>query len=1031
MQNKLITAPVLVGRKREIELLVEALPAVQRGQGQCFLLSGEAGVGKSRLMAELRRRAEAEGFLTLQGQCFEPDLTFPYAPLIDALRSFFARHSPAETAQMLGPLAVEVVKLLPELALTILRDAEPTPALDPEAEKRRLFESLTQFLTGLTQPDSLKFPQLPLTPGNTREHKGTQELSAAIPLFLILEDIHWADETSLDFLHFFVRRLIAFPILLVASYRHDEVTSHLPQILALLNRQRLVQEIVLTRLQRDETDTLLQAIFNLNRPTRTEFLDAIFALTEGNPFFIEEVLKSLIAAGDIYYTLQGWDRKPLTDLRIPNSVQEAVRQRLAQLSDSARQLLTLAAVTGRRFDFSLLSALIEYDESKLLELVKELIVAQLVVEESTEQFAFRHALTRQAIYAGLLARERQLAHRAIAETMERLNTGPNFRDRQLADLAYHFYEAGVWDKTLAYGQQAAERAQQHYAPGAAVEHFSRAIHAAQQLGLSPSVNLLRARSQAYQTIGVFEPAYADLEVALKATQAAGDDRITWQILLDLGVLWVSRDYARAGDYFRAALDLARSMGDQTTIAHSLNRLGNYLANMEQPSEALPRHQEALAIFEQLQVSSGLAETLDLLGTTLVVGGDWVQGAACYQQAVDLFRQLDNRQGLASCLTMLTFRGGAYLNDTTVMAAPFAEAVKDGEAALTLAQQTGQRAAEAMAMSALAFSLGPQGHYARALTLAQSGLTIAEELEHRHWLTFSRLALGALYLDLLATVQAREYLEQALTLAQEIGSQFFHNLAGGFLISAYILDNDLDRAEVVFKPVTPMMRELAEHTPSTSRGQLWRAQAELALARHDIEPALTLTDHLITTAPNLAEGVIIPRLWQLRGEALIGLGQLEEAEQVLLAAQQQAEAQGFRHLLWRVYASLARLYQLRRRQQHAETALHAAQAIIAELAAGLPDNSLRQTFTIQAAKLLPALSPLTPRRAAKRAYDGLTRREREVAVLIAQGKSNRDIAGALIVSERTAATHVSNILNKLGFTSRAQIAAWAVEKGLAQ
>ena len=495
------------------------------------------------------------------------------------------------------------------------------------------------------------------------------------------------------------------------------------------------------------------------------------------------------------------------------------------------------------------------------------------------------------------------------------------------------------------------------------------------------------------------------------------------------MLWVSCDYTQAGDYYRQALNLARSIDDPATLGYSLNRLGNYLINLDQPFEARQYQEEALTIFEQRQDQPGLAETLDLLGTTLVASGDWIQGAAHYRQAAELFRQLDNRQGLVSSLTMLTFRGGAYLNDTTVMAATFSEAAQDGEMALEVAGQTGQRAAESVAASALAFSLGPQGQYDRALSLAQAGLTIAEQIEHRHWLTFGHLALGALYLDLLATAEARHYLEQALTLAQEVGSQFFHNLASGFLGSACIQDNDLERAEAVLKAATPSMPELEEHAPTTSRGQLWRARIELALTQGDFKLALQIINRLVDLAPNMADEVVIPRLWYLRGQALMGLGRLTNVEIAWQAALKAAVTRGFRPLCWRIQADLTKLYLTQRRRPQAEAALLGAQTLIEELAANLSDDTVRENFVSRALQLLPKLSPLSPRRAAKQVYDGLTRQERQVAALVAQGKSNREIAEALIVSERTAATHVGNILNKLGFSSRAQIAGWAVEKGL--
>src|SRR5262249_13029388 len=153
-------------------------------------------------------------------------------------------------------------------------------------------------------------------------------------------------------------------------------------------------------------------------------------------------LKSLIAAGDIYQVSGEWTRKPLRELQIPRTVQVAVQQRTRQLSQAAQRLLTLSAVAGQRFDFVVLQAITQQAENELLPQVKELIAAQLVVEESDETFAFRHALTRQAIDAALLARERKALHRALAEAMEHCYA--DSLDTQASALAHHFYEAGLW-----------------------------------------------------------------------------------------------------------------------------------------------------------------------------------------------------------------------------------------------------------------------------------------------------------------------------------------------------------------------------------------------------------------------------------------------------------------------------------------------------------------------------------------------------------------------------------------------------------
>jgi len=280
-------------------------------------------------------------------------------------------------------------------------------------------------------------------------------LASAQPLLLIVEDLHWADDASVEVLLYLARRVASQPILLLLTYRGEDVHPSLNRFLAELDRGRLVTELVLACLPPGEADTMLRAVFGLDRPVRADFLDAVYALTEGNPFFIEEVLGSLLAARDIFHAGELWGRKEIGELRIPRSVQDAVQRRVGQVNESARKVLVLAAVAGRRFDLGLLQALTQDEERELLGLVKELIAAQLVAEESAERFAFRHALTRQAVYAQLLARERQALHRRIGEALEHLHA--DMLDVHLEDLAYHFYEAGDSERTLTASRRGSVR----------------------------------------------------------------------------------------------------------------------------------------------------------------------------------------------------------------------------------------------------------------------------------------------------------------------------------------------------------------------------------------------------------------------------------------------------------------------------------------------------------------------------------------------------------------------------------------------
>ena len=996
--NKTLVSPILIGRARPLNSLSQLVEQARLGHGQTVIVAGEAGIGKTRLVAEVQRLAERDALVLLEGHCFEPDRALPFAPLLDLLQNFLA--APGRLELLLGdPAMAPLAALLPELASGPL-DPAPPGRLPVDEERRRLFQTLFHFLLAAAGPG---------------------------PRIIVIEDLHWSDDASLAFLRFFARRIAAHPVLLLLTYRNDEMPLSLTQFLAGLDRERLATELVLSRLEPGEVGHLLQVIFALNQPPRADFLAALHDLTEGNPFFIEEVLRSLVTASSPDYDPAVWDRTALESLQIPRTVRVAVQQRATQLSPAARSALELAAVTGRRFDFALLRALTATTEAELLLQIREMVAAQLIIEISADQFAFRHALLREAVYATLLKRELARCHLAVAETLEHLYAGTTQLDRFLGDIAGHYYQARVWGKAQQYATEAGERAQRIFAPREAIDHFTRALQAAAELGQARPAGLHRSRGQAYELLGDFERAEADYQRVLRQAETDGDRRAEWQAHLDLGLLWAARDYDRSGEHLQRALTLARGLGDPLALAHSLNRLGNQKLNLGNPQEALELHHEALSIFEAAHERLGLAQTYDLMGMASFLQGDLVGGTQYYWKAVALFREVDERQGLVSSLASLTMRGCTYQTSTMIAAAPLSAAAVDGQAALSLARAIHQRSGEAYALIFLSFCQGAAGEYDLALESAQAGLRLAEEIEHHQWQTAAHCSLAALHLDCFSLSEALRHAQAAITLASATASRHWIDCATGYLASVYVASGQLERAGAALStwPAAPPV--------AATLGQrlVQAARAELALAQGEADLAIAIVDQLYASAPNWpsnSQGAI-PRLALIRAEALGRLKRLPAAVAEVESAASVAAAEGALGWLWRIHARLAHEYRLDGRQAEAERQAVRLRDLVAELAANVADPDLRGALQGGAAALAADERPATPRRQAGSAFGGLTPREREVAGLIAQGHSNRAAAAALVVSERTVESHVANILSKLGLTSRTQIVAWAIEKGL--
>jgi DNA-binding CsgD family transcriptional regulator len=518
--------------------------------------------------------------------------------------------------------------------------------------------------------------------------------------------------------------------------------------------------------------------------------------------------------------------------------------------------------------------------------------------------------------------------------------------------------------------------------------------------------------------------------------ALGDAGGEWHALMDLGKLWAGRDYRLAGDYFARARERARSLDDPRLLAHSLNRVGNWLTNIEQPAEAGSHHREALDIFTRLNDRRGEAETLDLLAMLQLLHGDLPASADYLRQAVAIFTELGNLHSMASSLSVLAVCSGVTYQDDTLVTIPRADldGIREGEMAMEIVRSIGWRAGEAFNLFTLSYLYAARGDYTKALSAARESLKIAEEVNHEQWKCASCFALGAILTDLYNLDEARAVLERGCDLARNTGSLHWIRSGEGFLAWCLVEEGDLQGARKVLEeagiPDVPMV--------SFGQRRMWHSQVLLLLAEGNAAAALRLIEQLDTSAhgkPDPAQkDRLIPRLSLLRGQALYLLGSYEAAEAALLQAVEVADLDGLPGLKWRSYAALGKLYDTTSRHQQADHAWLQAQAITQKIAEELPVSppALKSDY-------LEGITAQFPKRYSNTASDspgprrarpgGLTAREIQVVSLVAQGKSNREIADELVLGERTVETHLENARSKLGFVSRVQLATWALEQGI--
>jgi DNA-binding CsgD family transcriptional regulator len=958
-----VASPTFVGRIEELELLEAARERAANAEPAVVLVGGEAGVGKTRLIAELTGRCANDGTRVLHGGCVPVgDGALPYAPIVEALRVLLGDVGVGAVRELVGPSWPELARLLPALG-----EPEAGPAGQPDqAAQARLFELLLGLLGRLAEQ---------------------------APLVLVVEDLHWADRSTRDLLAFLVRNLRRERVLLVVSYRNDESgQQRLGPYIAELDRASSVERVELSRL--DQVQTGAQLVGILGAAPAAELVEGVFARSEGNPFFTEELL-AVVRAGSG---------------ELPATLRDLLRGRVQALPDHAGQVLAVVAVAGRRVPHRLLAAVAGLDDRQLVEALRAAVANQLLVTRPGQDgYDVRHALLREVIDADLLPGERARLHGALAQT---LTERPELADGPpvvaAAELAAHWDQAGEPTRALPAMVQAGLAADRAHAFPEAQRHYQRALQLWDQ---------------------VTDPGRAaGLDRVELLTRTADTAAATNQVQRALVLLTTALDQLDpASDPVRVALLLMR-LGDAHWVAGDEPAC---LAAVEEAVRILPAEPSAerarvLAAYAQLEMLTEGGRALDILGTCTA-------DTAHLEQALRIAQEVGNAEGIVR----------AYLNlgSTLSYTGRTREAAAVMRQGLAATRELGlERAMGSWLAANLAgglFDLGEWEDSDRVLTEALERGTDAAGLLHG---TKGRLELGRG-----GFASARQHLE----LAGRLGPSGWRQLVSrSGLAELAIWEGRCDHARGI---VDQAVRELERLDPGEEKPldaaeihalglRVEADSAELARATRSpagVQQAHRRAEPLLATLRAMTGPAADPGDAWTPCYAALGEAEWSRLQGHPDPAAWQRAAERWERLKLPYAAAYARF-----RRAEALLAARAPRAQIQPVlraahrtAVALGAAPLRREIELLAGRgrlhleepAGPAPAPQAPPTPA--APFGLTRREAEVLALLAAGRTNRQIGRQLFITEKTASVHVSRILAKLGVAGRGEAAAVAHRLGL--
>jgi predicted ATPase/DNA-binding CsgD family transcriptional regulator len=981
-----VTSASFVGRQEELGRLHRALQSAAAGEPTTVLIAGEAGVGKTRLVEEFAGQV-SQNAAVLSGRCLQlSGGGLPYGAIVDALRDLTRSPGPADLEELIGPASDDLRRLLP--GVTPTRSTQRVS----EFAQSRLFESILRLLDRLAQEQ---------------------------PVVLVIEDVHWADHSTLDLLMFLIRMVRHERLLTLATYRSDELHPQHPlqPALAELDRNRHLERLELAPFDREDLGLLLGGI--LGRQSSPATVQDILARSGGNAFLAEELLAA---------------ERDHAGQELPQRLQGILLARVAALGEDTRQVLRLTATVGRPAEHRLLAAAAQLPEERLLVATREAVDRQVLRIEG-DAYGFRHVLLQEAVYGDLLPGERVRLHAAVARALSEDPLAGALRQTS-AELAHHWSVAGEYPRALIASIAAARAAAEVYGFTEAHQHYERALTLWEQV---PD-----AREQA----GL---ALADLRVeAAEAARWAGSTGRAATLLQEtLADLEGHTQPARAGLLHARLAEYRGETGDSKGALAAYEEASRLVANEPASAEkarVLAGHGTELMRQAQYSASRALCEraieaartvgahaeesrALNTLGCALAGLGNQEAGIAALRQALALSEVAGNFDDLNRAYYNLSMALGydeGRPQDGLQVARRGLERMR--QLGLDLARPGGDL------REAMAWQLWDLGRWQEAQELVREALR--RPLTAR-WKPEALLLLGRLHLARGDLDLAHEQGQTAARMLEQLNDPLPHVYLQRYLADLATWRGDYGAARSALAKALGYLGDSQESTVAIELCRTGiRAAADAAQRAHDrhanpselADISATGQQFLALARQSLGRlGTNFPVVSALAaacGAEFTRLKSRSDPEQwAALAGSWDALSRPYEvaYARWRQAEALL----ARKASKPAADVLRQAHQIAGQLDA----RPLRYEIERLARRARIDLRPPNVT-AAKTAglsaatQHGLTPREQEVLQHLVEGRTNRQIARALFISEKTASVHVSNIMSKLGAANRSEAAAIA-------